>query len=265
MIKKLSVAGLILLLVGGAGSALTFSQANTPVEVAEERTISGPPIKAVKLETNNAEVEVLPTKETAVRVELAGKRKPNDTLTFQVEAEGDTLVVKVNEKQNKLFTADFVLTDLTLHVYLPKKTYDSIDIANHNGQVELGQLSARKVNVQLNNGKVNVKNTASNEVKVKADNGEILLEHVDGTINGKVANGRIHVLTKDLDRPMQLESHNGSITVQAEQEPTNTTFDVHKDNGEINILNKYSGNARFGDGKNLIKLRTNNGKITVTK
>ncbi|MCI2253396.1 DUF4097 domain-containing protein [Domibacillus sp. PGB-M46] len=261
MIKKLSVAGLILLLVGGAGSALTFSQA----EVAEKRTISVLPIRAVELETDNAEVEVLPTKETAVRVELAGKRKPNDNVTFQAEAKGDTLVVKVNEKQNKLFTADFVVADLTLHVYLPEKTYDSIDIANHNGQVELGQLNVRKVNVQLNNGKVNVKNTASNEVKVKADNGEVLLEHVDGTINGKVANGRIRVLTKDLDRPMRLESYNGSITVQTGQEPTNTTFDVHKDNGEINILNKYSGNTRFGDGENIIKLKTNNGKITVTK
>jgi len=64
---------------------------------------------------------------------------------------------------------------------------------------------------------------------------------------------------------MQLKSNNGSITVETEKEPTNTAFNVHKDNGVINILNKYSEDTRFGDGKNVIELTTNNGKITVTK
>lgn len=64
---------------------------------------------------------------------------------------------------------------------------------------------------------------------------------------------------------MKMKSNNGSITIQTEKEPTNTAFYVHRDNRVINILNKYNEDIRFGDGKNVIELTTNNGKITITK
>lgn len=42
-------------------------------------------------------------------------------------------------------------------------------------------------------------------------------------------------------------------------------FDVHVDNGRINILDKYEGNTVIGKGTHVIKLTTNNGRVTVTK
>lgn len=265
MIKKLSVLALVLLIIGGTGTVLTFSRSNTVVQISEEKTFSGDAIQTVQIETDNADVEVMPTEESAVRVELAGKGNPDNKITFDADVEGDTLVVNLEEKQQKFFTIGFISSDVTLNVYLPKSTYESLSITNRNGRVQLSQLSSKKVNVRVNNGQVNAKNIASEAVMVQADNGKISLDHVDGTINGRVSNGSIKVATKDLDRSMQLKSNNGSITVQTEKEPTNTTFNVHKDNGEINILNKYSEDTRFGDGKNVIELTTNNGKITVTK
>lgn len=265
MIKKLSVLALFLLLIGGTGAVLTFSRSNTAVQISESKTFSAAPINTVELNTDNAEVNVMVTPEETARVEVNGAGNPDNDISFDADTEGGALKIQLHEQQRKFFTIGFVSSDLTLSVYLPDKTYQSIYITNRNGHVQLQKMDTNQMDVHVNNGQIQAKDIVAKEVKVQADNGKISLEHVDGILNGKVANGSIQVLTKDLNRPMQLASNNGSITVQTEQEPTNTTFDVHKDNGEINILNKYSGNARFGDGKNLIKLKTNNGKITVTK
>jgi DUF4097 and DUF4098 domain-containing protein YvlB len=62
-----------------------------------------------------------------------------------------------------------------------------------------------------------------------------------------------------------LESDNGSITIQTDKEPNNVTYDVQVDNGNINIFNKYTSSSVLGNGDNLIKLKTNNGRITITK
>ncbi|WP_046175302.1 DUF4097 family beta strand repeat-containing protein [Domibacillus indicus] len=263
MIKKLSILALILLLVGGAGSVLTFSRANTAVQVSEEKTFNENSINEVQLDTDNADVNIVPVPGSSAKVELTGKQKPSSELVFRADVEGDTLVVELDEKQKKFYTMDFVLTHITLNVYLPEKTYESLYVKNNNGRVKVSELAAQNVQMRIDNGKVAGEDITSQNVKVEADNGEIFLDHVDGIIEGKVINGRIKVLTEDLDRPMQLVTNNGEITVESEKEPTNTTFDVHKDNGSINILDQYDGNARFGKGENIIKLATNNGKIEV--
>lgn len=265
MFKKISILALILLLIGGAGSALTFSKANTALLVSEEREVSAVNVKDIQLETDNAAVEIIPVKASAAKIELTGKRNPDYTMDFEAEVQGDTLVVKLDQQQRKYFNFNFVFSTLTLKVYLPEKTYQSMRITNNNGRIELGQLPVKKLNVQTDNGQIDLRDIVSDEVTAEADNGKILIDHVEGTLKGRLSNGSIKVLTKDLDRPIQLKNNNGSIVIQTETEPTNARFEVHKDNGEINILDQYSGNAQFGKGENLIELTTNNGKIEVTK
>lgn len=63
---------------------------------------------------------------------------------------------------------------------------------------------------------------------------------------------------------IDLECNNGKIMIKTENEPTNTTFDVHVDNGKVDILGKHEGNTVIGKGENLVKL-PNNGKIEITK
>lgn len=71
--------------------------------------------------------------------------------------------------------------------------------------------------------------------------------------------------TTTLNQPIQLETNNGWIEIETENEPTNVTFVVQVDNGSINILDKYKGSTVIGNGENLVKLKTNNGKIQVLK
>lgn len=55
------------------------------------------------------------------------------------------------------------------------------------------------------------------------------------------------------------------LRLRRKKEPSNVQFNVSVDNGKVDILNKYDSNAVIGKGKNIIKLATHNGSISVIK
>ena len=73
------------------------------------------------------------------------------------------------------------------------------------------------------------------------------------------------LLQTNLDRPIDLSTDNGRIEIMTTTEPTNGIIDVKTDNGKIDVFGKKNEQTVFGEGKNLIKLRSDNGGITVKK
>lgn len=263
-IKKLSIIGLILLVVGAVGSIITFNSFNKSVSVDEEKVIQDRAIKSIEIDSDNERVEVVPSDDSQTIVQLSGRSTENVDEQLTVDVKGDTLSVQLRDK--KLFNFfNFIGTDLTLTVYLPEKAYKLLKVNIDNGTFAANQLEIKAVKARTNNGHIQLENIEAKMVDVESDNGEISLENVTGEINGKVNNGKIYLETNNPDRPIALESDNGSIKIKTDNVPTNATFNVDVDNGHINIFDKYSGNAVFGNGENVISLKTNNGKITVTK
>ncbi|WP_342045390.1 DUF4097 family beta strand repeat-containing protein [Bacillus sp. OTU530] len=264
-IKKLSLLALAFLLVGVIGAFITFGSLEKQSSISEEKVIDNPNITAVQVEAGNAAIEILPTTDAAATVSLSGTGNDHMKQRFSAEVEGTTLAVKLESQKLKLFNFDFRFKPLTVKVLLPEKVYESLQIDSNNGRVKVEKVNANNVKAELNNGMITLKHIGANAVDVESDNGKIQLEYVEGTIKGKTSNGRIFVVTKDLERMMQLGSNNGSIEIQTEKDPVDVAFDVHVDNGHIDILDKYEGNAVIGKGTHVIKLTTNNGRITVTK
>lgn len=255
-IKKLSVLALILLVIGIVGSFFTYSYKQN--EVIEEQIIKEK-FQTVRINSDNAVVDIMPTSSSAAKVELITRGVDERNLTYKVDAKGNNLSILVKEP----FHFQFGFYSIHLKVLLPKKQYKTLEIKNDNGNVQLEQIKSKKVQVSVNNGRIQVSQLISKRVEVGSHNGEIQLHDVEGDIKGLVNNGKIDVKTKDLDRPMQLETHNGKIMIQTDKEPTNTRFEVSIDNGDVNILNKYHDDATIGKGENLINLTTNNGEILV--
>ncbi|WP_066073887.1 DUF4097 family beta strand repeat-containing protein [Neobacillus soli] len=264
-IKIIAVAALLLLLVGTIGSILTFRLNDKPVSVLEEKTINKS-FTALNINTDNEAVEIIPTKDATTKVKLSGKRSPNLKQIFEAKVEGETLDINLKEKQIKFFNFDFLSTSLVLKVYVPEKLYESIQIDNDNGHVQMRSLHVKNVRAKTNNGNIELKNITAANVDIQSDNGTIRFSgDITGKVTGETNNGKIFLDTPSIDHPIQLEADNGSITIQTDEEPSNVTYDVHVDNGTINIFNKYTNGAVVGNGANLIKLTTNNGKITVRK
>lgn len=264
VVKKLVIVASLLFVVGVIGSIVTFNLMDDPVRVAEEKVIDTNNISAIDIHANNETVKIIPSKDQATKVELTGKATKNFKDKLSVDVEGNTLSVQT-ENQRKLFNFDFFTTSLTVTVYLPEKLYESLQVDIDNGHFQAEQLTIKDIDATTNNGRIKMSNIDSEIIKVESDNGEINLEDVDGEIVGETNNGSISLVTTNLDRPIELESDNGSIQVKSDKEPTNATFLVDTDNGTVTIFDKYNGNAVIGDGDNLIKLSTDNGEITVTK
>lgn len=258
--RKLSILALILLLIGGIGSF--FSQTNKE-EISTVKTVSSEMVKEVNIQTDNATVEVLPTSDTEIKVELVTKGLDVSKLDFTAEVEGNKLTIRLKEQST--ITIGFNIRSSHLYVYVPQKTYDSFVVENDNGKMKMSELNIKNLKVQTDNGRIELNKIVAENVDVKSANGKLELNDVDGNLKGSSNNGKITLTTKDLDRNIQLESANGKISIKTDKEPTNTTFRVSSNNGKINILDKYEGNIVIGKGENLVDLESNNGKIEVIK
>ncbi|MGE7906871.1 DUF4097 family beta strand repeat-containing protein [Peribacillus sp. NPDC094092] len=261
-VKKLSIIALILLLVGVIGSLFTFSQVTNEETTTEEKTISEI-VTDIQIDTDNAAVEIVPTKDKETRIELVSKGMDVSKLDFTADVEGKKLSVQLKDRST--FSFGFHIQSIHLKVFVPDESYKSFVVESNNGKMQLSGLKSENLNVKSQNGRVELKDIMTEKVEVKSANGKVELNNVEGKLVGSSNNGKITLVTKDLDREIDFESNNGKIMIKTENEPTNTTFDVHVDIGRVDILGKYEGDAVIGKGENLVKLETNNGKIEITK
>ncbi|MBJ7994757.1 MULTISPECIES: DUF4097 family beta strand repeat-containing protein [Bacillus] len=283
--KKLSIIAGIIFIIGIVGSLFTYRSIAT-VPISEEKVINNNNVSSVIIDTNNVRVNINPTTESNMKVTLDGEVNPNIERTLATDEKDSTLLISYKEKQQSWFNFNIseVLVPLTLNVYLPEKQYDSLKISNNNGyvsakqqntthfdintsngRVELREINSQKINAETNNGSMDFKDITAQNIHVKSNNGRIMLDHVEGELEGQSKNGSLSLKTNELDRNLNFTTHNGKINIETEKEPTNVQFNVSVDNGKANILNKYNGNAVIGKGENQIKLNTHNGSISVKK
>ncbi|WP_404452557.1 DUF4097 domain-containing protein [Virgibacillus necropolis] len=262
-IKKIAIIGLTLLVIGAVGSFITFQSIDNSISVDEERIVNNNAFTEIEINADNQRVEIIPTDDSQAKVALEGRSREDMEKRLSVDVEGDKLSIEVEDK--KVFSFfHFMGADLTLRVSLPEKQYESLQIDIDNGTVHAEQLNIKDIHAETNNGHLELEDIQATSVKAESDNGKISLKNVSGELYGETNNGEINLETTNLNRPIVFECDNGRINIETDKEPTNATFNVHVDNGHINIFDKYSGNAVFGNGENMIELSTNNGEITVT-
>ena len=113
--------------------------------------------------------------------------------------------------------------------------------------------------------RIELRHIDADQVHTETDNGRIEMEYVNGNITGKTDNGRISLLTTTLDRMIDLETDNGSISVVTENNPTDVTIRAKVDHGKIDVFGEKNSRTTFGSGTNTVQLSTDNGKITVLR
>lgn len=61
------------------------------------------------------------------------------------------------------------------------------------------------------------KDIIAQNIHVKSNNGRIMLEHVEGEIEGQSKNGSLTLKTNELDRNLNFTTHNGKINIETEK------------------------------------------------
>ncbi|NGP46223.1 DUF4097 domain-containing protein [Bacillaceae bacterium SIJ1] len=263
-VRLASIIGVILIVFGGVGSVMAF-QSIKSVDLQESQDVEADQIENVDIRMPNAYVDILPATSDDIQVELSGKVNDHEQRDFKIQERNGTLYVEYDDEQwKKLFQFIGPKETLQLTVYLPAKTFDSLEVNVSNGTLDAENLQVNELNVKSANGKLNIKDTVAKTVDVKTANGKIVLDHVEGALTGKAANGTISLVTSSLDRPIKFDLNNGSVDIKTENKPTNATIDVEVANGKIDVFGSSDRNHVFGDGENHIDISSMNGGIKIT-
>ena len=260
--KKLMIIAVMLLIVGFGGALFTYPSIGAGETVEEERTFTET-ISDVVIETDNSMIEILPTDDGMTTVEFIGDTRNKARYRYKSEVEDGTLQVSVKEKILQFFSFDFSLKSAAVRVHLPEKDYRSLTADTDNGKVRIENLTSDIISAESTNGQMVFENLQTQTVTLQSVNGKIKTKDIAGELKAEVTNGTIDVEAKSLDQPIDLESVNGKIHVRVDEEPVNSEIIVDVVNGKVDIFGSNSRHRMFGDGENVVKIQTVNGRVSV--
>lgn len=263
-IKKLSLIAVLLITIGGIGSLFTFKTLERGT-VSETKEVEAKEVSNLEIDLINEKVNIVPTKEAKIKIELKGKSNEPDRKHLNIDKQGGTLTIQKKADHFKKFVFFEQSDSLTLTVYLPEKEYESIQVEVTNGNIKADHITVKNMKASGDNGKIFLSDVKTDQTNVGTTNGSVLLKDISGKLKGKTNNGKISLLTVDLDRSLDFTTNNGTIEIKTENEPTNVTYDLRVDNGDIQVFGEDDWDTVVGDGKNLIKASADNGDIEIKK
>lgn len=215
----------------------------------------------VEVESDNADIHFSPIQGDDAVIELKNNEK--NRYTLDVKVKGKTLEIDVERKGFKWFSFDFFSKSPKVEIGLPNREYGTIKAETDNGTIDATQINVKTLEAETDNGEIILKEVESKNVVVESDNGDVVIEDSLGTINGKSNNGNVTIMTKTINQPMDLETDNGNILIQTQDQAKNVLYRVKPDNGRVTIYGQSTTEKVIGKGDIEIKLTTDNGNITV--
>ncbi|MDO5047515.1 MAG: DUF4097 family beta strand repeat-containing protein [Anaerococcus sp.] len=188
-------------------NSLDLSQFNVKGEVLSEKDLRiDDEIDQIFIDITNGSIEVDRADDKAITIKEEIWAKHKDLEDFlDIEVEENKLRIKVNEAYE---TSD-VRSDIRLS--LGKDLYESLEIKQVNGKVEVSDVNFEDLDIDTVNGKITLINTRSN-TNIKNTNGRIDLKDIDGSLRVENVNGSIYMTNISGDFA-QIENVNGNIRV----------------------------------------------------
>ncbi len=269
-----------------------FTSTNEVITIQDDRFLN------VDINVQHGALVVSPSDSSVTTAELIGS---NEKLKLTAEVVGDTLFIRLKSLRHWLLMFNFNMKAVTLNVFIPKKLYQTIVMKTDNGRISAEKILCKKISVNTDNGKIQLKEIAAtsltaetdngrievdkvqvdhlrtktdngriemrhvdaDSIVAESDNGRIELEHVTGSIVGSTDNGRITLQTDSLDRNIDFQTDNGSIVIQSTSKPTNVSIHTKTGHGKVDVFGERNSRTVIGAGEHTIRLKSDNGRITV--
>lgn len=261
-LKRLILLAVILITVGLIGSLFTVKSLFQSSELVTEEQIYNESYEDIVINIDNMNVQLYGSKEKETKIVTSTKEK--NKANFQIN-EG-ILTITVAEPDSLRFTLpNFGLINRvpSVKIYVPEDIYKRINIKSKNGMITAKDLEAEDIVVETINGLVKLESIKSHKTKITTENGLVNLNQMSGDIVSQTTNGKISYKATHIDQNIDFKTVNGLISIETENEPTNVTFDVAVELGQVDIFGSNEQNVVYGAGENAIKLTTSLGKITV--
>lgn len=193
---------------------------------AVKASISNGSIKIVKGDKNNVEVK----NATAENLKITSD---NNTLRIIGNA-NQTLHLGISWFNN-LYNGDITIT-------LVDKLYDSIQLENNFGDIEVNDLKTKSIYADLNLGQISLNNTYSENTKIDQDYGDIMMSGTflnKSEIDNNLGETSISIIGKESDYKYDLECNIGNILINNQNIGNDTNNILGITNNLIEIDNSF--------------------------
>lgn len=157
--KKWVYGALALLVVGISGMiyTLTITGVNELHSVWSKQLDSGQSIRSVTIQSPDTDVIVKPAEQNAVTVDLQVSKKSRSQLyQVVVASDGGQLKVDVKRKDPYKFNIGVLFYRERIEIRIPRKLYESIDIATKLADVKLNGIGGKRTDVRTETGDVRI-------------------------------------------------------------------------------------------------------------
>ncbi|MFC0190087.1 DUF4097 domain-containing protein [Fictibacillus aquaticus] len=295
-IVKFALAMLAVGVIGTAGTA-TFTDAFSlkTTDYHSKKMVKSGGVENIEVDVSSTDVTVVPGQSGQIEVTLKGRLsktiKEKSNYKLSVEEKGDTLKVKVTQK-NMYFYVGMGRVDLNLEVKVPEKMYKSLVIETSSGDIELRDLKADKVEAEASSGDIKMKNvsadsvsrseTSSGDITLKdsvskkfellASSGDMILNGLKGDVTAETSSGEIDVKGKSASGNIKADTASGDVNVVFEDRPESLSivFEGSSGDGTVNLAGvdydkktDHTIAGRIGEGKYKLQVTTSSGDFEL--
>ncbi len=217
--KKIIIRVILILSILGIGGLIMMRDIN------EEKYVSLEDINEIQVYLNREKAHFIESEEgSEVKVKLHGKAMQGINIVHEIH--NKTLVIKTQDQ-----TSIPLYKDITLDIYIPKKSEKNLSINTsmspvkidalslesiiYNGSIgklDIDRLNAKKFFMKTTSGKVNIKKLNAEELQIKGKTSSINIEECI-VKDGKIENPRGSITLKNTSGNLDIKGKSGKVMV----------------------------------------------------
>lgn len=239
-------------------------------DIQKEETFDTKDLQNLKIAVAGADVEVILTDDTELRVVQYAKTKLKQKELFVSKTEGSSLTIEDGRLQPSICFFCVGNYQMLYKIYLPRTYKQNFDLStvsgdlmlpheinmkkasfhSTSGDLSLGHIDADDIQIQTTSGEVNAGRLQGSTVMVGTTSGDVVVERIMGKTEIQSTSGTISVDTIN-GETVAIDTTSGDIELTT----VNAALDVHSTSGEI-MVDRLQG---------MLKAHTVSGDIEITR
>ncbi|MGG3523432.1 DUF4097 family beta strand repeat-containing protein [Bacillus pseudomycoides] len=210
-------------------------------------------INEIYIKTVGENIKLHSTTETDIKVDIG------EIKDVKVKENGEKLEV-ITEHSSSIVN----LKTATVHIYLPEKTYEKIDVKTESGEVIGENIASEQLNLYSDSSDMTIKEYKGNNIKGVSKSGGITLQGVEGSFDIQNDTGEVNVsAVSNLKNESKIKTESSHININFKREPKNLEVDLSTRAGQIK--NEFSLSTGEKGNNHKVKGRIGTGKGNDTK
>ena len=242
MFRKVFIAGILLIAIGGVGALLTGKSYFYAAEREKYTTnFADAIIDEINVEGDLGSVTIQRTDGDAVIVESIGPKGES----IKTEQDGHTLNISTSKQASINLGIQFNKQAIDIIIHLPDKTYTRITANTEVGSIEISGIEAEIIQCESEVGEITIKDSTA----------KLVLENEIGNI-------KVEAMT--IEESITASNEVGNIAISVSEKPNDHYISADSELGSIRIFGKKTSSYLSGNGSIALDLETEIGDIDLT-